>query len=247
MRINKFLAECGVASRRSSEQIIKDGRVKVNNKVVTNLATVIDTEKDKVLLDDKRLQMIHKHLYLALNKPKGCVSTTSDEKDRKTVLDFLPKKYQKNRVYPVGRLDYETEGLILLTTDGDIANKIMHPKNEIEKTYIVRIEGDIEDRDIEKLKAGIELDGSLTKPCKIKKLEIITEDDKSENQKIVETRLEMTITEGRNRQVRRMIEFVNKTIIYLKRTAIGEIKLGGLSRGEVRELRQKEIDFLRSL
>lgn len=143
MRINKFLAECGVASRRNSETFVLEGRVKVNNKKVTSLATDIDPEVDQVSIDGKPVKPIAKHLYIMLNKPKGYICTTADEKGRKTVMDFFEGKYPGKRIFPVGRLDFDTEGLLLLTTDGDLANRLMHPRNEISKTYVAKIEGEI--------------------------------------------------------------------------------------------------------
>lgn len=235
MRINKYLAECGLGSRRACEKLVLDGRVAVNDKAVTNLATDIDPEADKVSLDGKKVQAIHKHLYIALNKPKGCVTTTSDEKGRKTVLDYLPEKFKDKRVFPVGRLDYETEGLILLTTDGDTANRVMHPRNELPKTYVARIEGEISEDELETLRGGVVLDGEKTKKCKARRLE--SEENAS--------RIEVVISEGRNRQVRRMFEAVGKTVTFLKRTAIGDIRLGGMGRGEARELKPAEIEFLK--
>ena len=240
MRINKFLASCGIGSRRSCEQIVLDGRIKINNKTITNLATEVDPDVDKVMMDLKKVQIIHKHLYIALHKPKGCVTTTADEKGRKTVLDYLPTKFKSKRVFPVGRLDYETEGLILLTTDGDMANRVMHPRNELAKTYVAKIEGDIEESDLEKLRRGVELDGEKTKPCKVRRLGSIGDEDT-----VNSVRIEVVITEGRNRQVRRMFETVGKNVAFLKRTAIGEIRLGGMGRGESRELKAREIEFLK--
>lgn len=236
MRINKYLASCGLGSRRNVEELVTAGRIKINNKVVTNLSTEVDEKLDKVSLDGKKVAAIAKHLYLALHKPKGCVTTMNDEKGRKTVLDYVPNKYKEKRIFPVGRLDYETEGLLLLTTDGETANRVLHPRHELSKTYHVRIGGEVQESDIEKLRKGVEIDGVKTKPCKVRRLDEIIEN---------ETRLEVVITEGRNRQVRRMFETVGKVIAFLKRTAIGEIKLGGMARGEVRELKPKEIEYLK--
>ena len=236
MRINKFLASCGLGSRRNVEQLVLDGRVKVNNKQITTLATEIDEKNDKVSLDGKKVASIAKHLYLAMHKPKGCITTMSDEKGRKTVLDYVPAKYKEKRIFPVGRLDFETEGLLLLTTDGETANRILHPRHELSKTYHVRIGGEVAESDLEKLRKGVEIDGVKTKPCKVRRLDEIIEN---------ETRIEVVIAEGRNRQVRRMFEAVGKVIAFLKRTAIGDIKLGGMARGEVRELKPKEIEFLK--
>jgi len=238
LRINKYLAMCGIGSRRACEKVVLGGRVKINDSVVLNLATEIDVSKDKVMVDSKRIQPILKHLYVMMHKPKGCITTMSDEKGRKTVVDYLPSKFKLKRVFPIGRLDFETEGLLLLTTDGSIANKLMHPSSSIPKTYVAKIEGDILESELEKLRSGIMMDGEKTKPCKVRRLD-------SFDEKL--SRIEVVITEGRNRQVRRMFEFVGKTVVFLKRTAIGDIKLGGLSRGECRELKIKELDILRKM
>jgi len=229
---------CGLGSRRQVEEIVTAKRVKVNEKLVTNLATDIDPQNDKVSVDGKKVAAIHKHLYIALHKPKGCVCTTNDEKGRKTVLDYIDNKFKNKRIFPVGRLDYETEGLLLLTTDGETANRILHPSSELAKTYQVRIEGEIPEKDLDKMRKGLEIDGVKLKPCKVKMLEVYEDNT---------TRLEVTISEGRNRQVRRMFDTFNRSIVFLKRTAIGEIRLGGLSRGEMRELTPKEIDFLKRI
>lgn len=237
MRINKFLAECGIASRRNCETLVTAGRVKVNGKTVTMLATDVDPEFDLVSVDEKPVKPIARHLYLALNKPKGYVCTTNDEFGRKTVMDFLEGKYPGKRIFPVGRLDYDTEGLLILTTDGDLSNRLMHPRNEIPKTYVAKIEGEIAESDLNKLRQGVILDGVKTKKCKVRLLG--TENNVS--------RVEVVITEGRNRQVRRMFESINRDVIFLKRTAIGDIKLGGLYRGNFRELKENEIEYLKNV
>ena len=237
MRINKFLAECGIASRRNCETLVTAGRVKVNGKTVTMLATDVDPEFDLVSVDEKPVKPIARHLYLALNKPKGYVCTTNDEFGRKTVMDFFEGKYPGKRIFPVGRLDYDTEGLLILTNDGDLSNRLMHPRNEIPKTYVAKIEGEIAESDLNKLRQGVILDGVKTKKCKVRLLG--TENNVS--------RVEVVITEGRNRQVRRMFESINRDVIFLKRTAIGDIKLGGLYRGNFRELKENEIEYLKNV
>ncbi len=234
MRINKFLASCGVASRRNSEQYIVEGRVKVNGKVVTALATEINIDNDTVTLDGKRIELPQKHIYLMMNKPKGFICTVSDDRERKTVIDLLPENYKSKRVFPIGRLDYDSEGLLLLTTDGDLANRLMHPGSDVGKTYVCKVEGQVQESDIAKLRKGVMLDGSLTKKAKIKLLEFDGEF----------SRFEITISEGRNRQIRRMFETVNKEVVFLRRVAIGDLRLGGLYRGETRELKAHEIEYL---
>ena len=188
-------------------------------------------------VDDKPVKPIAKHLYIMLNKPKGYVCTTNDELGRKTVMELLKDKYPGKRIFPVGRLDYDTEGLLLLTTDGDLANRLMHPRNEISKTYVAKIEGEISEAELNKLRSGVELDGVKTKKCKVKLLGF------DENL----SRIEVVITEGRNRQVRRMFESINRDVVFLKRTAIGDIKLGGLYRGNFRELKANESEYLKKI
>ncbi|MCL2861051.1 MAG: rRNA pseudouridine synthase [Firmicutes bacterium] len=239
MRINQFLATSGVASRRASEQVIKDGRVTVNGKKVTDLAVQINPDNDHVLLDGKKIEPIKKHLYIMLHKPKGYITSTKDEKERKTIMNLLEKKYLLKRVFPIGRLDYETEGLLLMTTDGDLCASLTHPKFEVPKTYVVKIEGEITELELNKIRDGIILDGVKTKKCKAK----ILEHDNASNI----TRIEVIISQGLNRQIRRMFEVINKQVVFLKRTHIGNLRLGGLSRGETRELKKEEIVYLKSL
>lgn len=233
MRINKFLATCGIASRRSAEELIKAGKVKVNGKVVTNLATDILTD-DEVLVNGKQVSLVNNYEYYILNKPKGFVSTAKDDRNRKTVVDLIKSN---SRLYPVGRLDYNTEGLLIITNDGDLTQKLTHPKNQIGKTYVAEIKGSVEDSIIEKLKKGITVDGFKLSPCKITKIGY----DKKQ------TRLEIVIFEGRNREIRKMFEAFNKDVEFLKRTKIGDLKLTGLNRGEYRSLTKKEISYLKSL
>ena len=233
MRINKYLAECGVASRRASDGLIRDGRVQINRKIAVLGDEVGD--KDEVLLDGVAVTRSGQHRYFMMNKPKGYVCTVEDDCGRKTVMQLLPS--DAGRVYPVGRLDYDSEGLLLLTDDGELTFRLTHPKNEIPKTYLVRIEGSINEQQLNKLRSGVELDGKLTKRCKIK----VVETDKEY------TKLHITITEGRNRQVRRMFEAVGKTVVFLKRIRIGELTLGSLDRGKVRKLSAEEIFYLKNL
>ncbi len=229
MRINKFLSTCGVASRRNAEEIIKAGRVTINNKVITDLATSINENIDRVYVDGKHVEFTSDYIYLMLYKPKGCVCTVSDDKGRKTVMDFVPEKYRK-LVKPVGRLDYDSEGLLLLTNDGNFAHKVTSPSSGIKKHYIVKIEGEITSKEIIILCKGVKLDdGTITAPARIKPLEVI--DNK--------TKLEVIISEGKNREIRRMFESIGKNVIFLKRTQIGTLRLGGLSRGAVKNFEPK--------
>ena len=234
MRINKYLAQAGVDSRRKVEALILDGKVKVNGKIITDLATDIK-DTDIVSVNNKTVRVNNNYIYLKLHKPKGYVTTVSDDKNRKTVMDLLRGVH--TRVYPVGRLDYDTEGLLLFTNDGELTKIITRPSFEIEKTYIVHIEGEITKDEIKKISSGVEFKEFTTKPCRVIVLE--------SNDKL--TKLSVTITEGKNREIRRLFESINKTIVLLRRVSIGEIHLGGLSRGEYKVLNPKELKYIKSL
>ncbi len=234
MRINKFLAEKGIASRRHADEMISAGRVKINGQIATLGANV--EEGDEVIVDDALVSMEETKLeYYIMNKPKGVVCTVSDDRGRKTVMDLLPEGV--GRVFPVGRLDYATEGLLILTNDGDLAFRLTHPTAEIPKTYMARIEGTLTEKDLNPIRSGVELDGVLTKKCKAH----IVETNKAY------TKVHVTITEGRNRQVRRMFEAIGKNVEFLKRVSIGQLKLKGLDRGEIRALNEMEIAYLKGL
>ena len=234
MRINKFLAENGIASRRHADEMVSAGRIKINGQTALLGADVQDG--DEVLFDDKPIARAEKKLeYYIMNKPKGILCTVSDDRGRKTVMDLLPARV--GRVFPVGRLDYATEGLLLLTKDGELAYRLTNPKNEIPKTYLVRVEGTMSEKDLNRIRSGIELDGVLTKKCKAH----IIETNKAY------TKIHITITEGKNRQVRRMFEAVGRNVDFLKRIKIGELTLRGLDRGEVRSLNDEEISYLKNL
>ena len=221
MRINKFLSTCGVASRRKAEELILAGRISVNGKVIKEFAVDVDENNDRVFLDGKRVQYTSNYIYLMLYKPKGCVTTLSDDKGRKTVMDFIPEKYRPY-VKPVGRLDYDSEGLLLFTNDGDFAKEITSPASKIKKHYIVKIEGTITKAEVLKLSRGVVLDdGVKTAPAILKVIE-------ESNEK---TKLEIVIQEGKNREIRRMFESIGKNVVFLKRTQIGMLRLGGLPRG----------------
>ena len=234
MRINKFLADHGIASRRGADEMILSGRVTVNGNTAT-LGVNIE-ENDEVTVDGRLIENKEKtEEYYIMNKPKGVICTVSDDRGRKTVVDLLPTDI--GRVFPVGRLDYETEGLLILTNDGDLAFRLTHPTNEIPKTYLARIEGTLTEKDLNPLRSGVELDGVLTKKCKAH----IVETNKAY------TKVHITITEGRNRQVRRMFESIGKNVEFLKRISIGQLKLSGLDRGEIRKLTENEIAYLKGL
>lgn len=234
MRINKFLAEQGISSRRGSDQIIAEGRVTINGKPAKAGDDV--AADDVVMVDGKILSHKVKYEYYLLNKPKGFVCTVSDDKGRKTVMDLLPAG--AGRVFPVGRLDYDTEGMLILTNDGDLAYRLTAPKNEIPKTYLVRIEGTISDQQLNRLRAGVEIErGVVTKKCKI----TVTETSKTY------TKLRVVLTEGKNREIRKMFEVVGKNVDFLKRLKIGELTLTGLDRGAVRRLTPEEVYYLQNL
>ncbi len=234
MRINKFIAESGVASRRVADNLIKEGAVKVNGKIA-KLGDEIDEFNDHITVNGRPINKVKKYDYYIMNKPKGYICSVKDEKGRKTVMDLLPPTVK--RLFPVGRLDYDTEGLLILTNDGDLTFKLTHPKNEIPKTYLVKTEKPVTIDDINKLKSGVVIDGVKTKKCNVKLIESLKTGSK----------LHITITEGKNRQVRKMIESIGNNVDFLKRIKIGDLMLTGLNRGEVRQLSPYEIDYLINL
>lgn len=233
MRLQKYMAACGIASRRACEQLILEGRVSVNGKTVTLLGTQVE-ETDTVTFDGQRIKPAEKRVYIMLYKPDKVVSTASDPEGRTTVLDLVDVP---ERLYPVGRLDYHTQGLILLVNDGDAAYHLTHPKFEIEKEYLAVIAGGITREEILKLQAGVLLDGVKTSPCKVKLCET-TEHTSS---------LSVIIHEGRNRQVRRMFEAIGKNVLHLTRMRHGELILTGLNAGQWRYLTADEIAYLENL
>lgn len=231
MRLNKFLSGAGIASRRKCDELILSGKVKVNGKVVNELGTIINEKKDKVVYEGVEVKLPASFVYIKLNKPKGYACTASDEKGRKTIYELVKCE---ERLFSVGRLDYDTEGLIILTNDGDFANKVMHPRNEIEKEYQVTIEGEILESELAVMRKGVVVDGEKMPPARVKFL-----DKKGDC-----TRLSVVIHEGQNRQVRRMFEAIGKSIKLLKRVRIGGVKLGGLSRGDYKDLTIDELNLL---
>ena len=234
MRINKFLAESGVASRRNCDKLIEDGLVTVNGKVC-KLGEDIDEFNDAVCVNGRRINRVKKFSYYVMNKPKGYVCTVSDEKGRKTVMDLLPPGV--DRVFPVGRLDYDSEGMLILTNDGDFCNRLIHPSSEIPKTYLVKIEGSLEDSEILRLSRGVVIDGYKTKKCNIRVVDATREF----------TKYHVTVTEGRNREIRKLFLSAGKEVKFLKRIKIGDLGMGGLDRGAVRKLTQEEVEYLKNL
>lgn len=235
VRLQKLLAQAGVASRRASEKLILEGKVWVNGKKITQLGTKVDPENDIITVNGKEIKLCEKKIYILLNKPSGYVSTVKDPQGRKTVIDLLDNV--KERVYPVGRLDYDTEGLLLLTNDGDFTYALTHPKFQIEKTYIALVKGIPDHEDLQRLQQGIKLSDGLTAPAKANILRRFSG----------QAEVQLTIHEGRNRQVRRMLEAVGHPVIKLKRIAIGNLTLGKLPLGKYRYLTPQEVRALLAL
>ena len=233
MRLQKYLASCGVASRRNSEKLIIDGRVTVNGRTVTELGTQVDENNDIVMLDGKHISPEAEKHYLAYHKPVGEVTTVSDPEGRVTVMDHF-RDYPV-RLFPVGRLDYDSEGLLLLTNDGEMMNHLLHPSQEIPKAYLTRVSNTVTAEEIRLLQKGVMIDGRLTSPAKVRVIRNNT----------FSTDLMITIHEGRNRQVRKMIEAVGHQVVRLKRVRFGPVQLGDLPSGMWRRLTDDEIEKLR--
>ncbi|MBU9724007.1 MULTISPECIES: pseudouridine synthase [Bacillaceae] len=234
-RLQKVIAQSGITSRRKAEELIVEGKVYVNGKRVTELGTKVDPQIDKVEVNGVPLER-EEPVYFMLYKPTGVISSVSDEHNRKVVTDFIPTD---QRIYPIGRLDYDTSGLLLLTNDGDFANLLTHPKHKIYKTYIAKVEGMPLREDIKKLEKGIILEDGKTAPARVK----VIRSDKRKETSIVE----ISIHEGRNRQVRRMFEAIGHPVMKLKREQYGFLQLKGLNAGEFRELKPHEVKKMREL
>lgn len=232
-RLQKFMAECGVASRRKCEEIILQGKVQVNGEIINTLGTKINPEKDKVTYDGRILKKEEKKVYYILNKPEGVVTTSKDERGRKTVLDIVKSK---ERIFSIGRLDYDSSGLLLLTNDGDLYNRIIHPRENINKKYIAEVAGEFDFEDVEKFENGIDIGDYITAEAKARIL--------SYNPRYKTTKIEVIIHEGKNRQIRRMCEELGHEVLTLKRTAVGKLRLGTLKKGEYRELNEEEKNYL---
>ena len=231
-RLQKYMAECGIASRRKSEELIREGKVRVNGEVA-EIGRKIDPKKDVVSVEGRKVQKDQKHVYLMLNKPRGFISTMSDEYDRRCVAELVADV--DPRVYPVGRLDRDSEGLLLFTNDGEFANSLMHPSKHVPKTYRVTVRPEVTDDMITKMMTGMMIDGQQTLPADVKVLV------KEENRTV----LEVTICEGRNRQIRKMCEQLGLEVARLKRISEGPVKLGMLQPGKWRELTHEEVQSLK--
>ncbi len=233
MRLNKFLAASGVASRRDCDELIKQGKVKVNGR--TAVVGMEVSEGDEIFVNGNKVAL-KKNEYYLINKPKGYLCTVSDDKGRKTVMDIIPQT--AGRVYPVGRLDYDSEGLLIMTTDGELAQKLTHPSNQVPKTYLVKIEGTATEATLNPIRSGIEIEGGyVTKKCKAH----IVETNKDY------TKIHITLTEGKNREIRKMFAAIGREVTLLKRISIGELTLRGLDRGAWRKLTKQEVEYLMSL
>ena len=230
IRLQKYLADCGIASRRKAEELIKDGKITVNNTVITQLGTKIDQKKDVVKYNNKIVKQTSDYVYILLNKPIGYVTTVKDQFNRDSVLDLVKTN---KRLVPVGRLDMYTSGALILTNDGDFIYKVTHPKHEIEKTYTVTVKGIVKEDEIKSLKNGVNIGDYITKQAKVKILKI----DNEKNQ----SRLEITIHEGKNRQIRKMCEAINHNVLALHRSKIAGIGVKDIELGKWRYLQKDEI------
>ncbi len=234
MRINKFLAKCNLGSRRSVEDLVKNNEISVNGELCTDLTTQIDPEKDDVRFNGKKVSPKNENIYLMLNKPKKYLVSRKDAYDRKTVYDLLPDL--DVHLFAIGRLDYLSEGLLLLTSDGDFANQIIHPRYKLPKVYKVQVKGNIRDEQLQKLRDGIVIAGKKTQPAIVY----------IKNRAAGKTQLKITLFEGRKRQIRRMIGKIDAEVLELKRLQIGDVKLGKLPTGMWRLLKPNEVLSLRN-
>lgn len=224
IRLNKYIASSGVCSRRKADELIEAKKVKVNGNLVEDFGMQIDEKKDVVIVDDKRIRLENKKIYLMLNKPVGYVTTNDEQLGRKCTNDLI---HENERVFPIGRLDMDSEGLLLFTNDGEFSNSLMHPSKKVEKVYIAKLNRKINDEKIEMLKNGVDIGDYVTKPAKV--------------QRIASNVVKITISEGKNRQVRRMCDAVGLKVIKLQRVQIGNLELGTLPVGKYRHLTKQEV------
>jgi len=235
VRLNKFLSQSGIASRREADRLITEGRVSVNGQQVENLGLKIDSQEDVVEVNGRRVKKQENNIYLMLNKPPGFIVSLKDSFGRPTIMDLLPSL--KERIFPVGRLDYKSQGLLLLTNDGQLTFRLTHPRFKIKKVYLVRVKGELNSSQISRLEKGIILDGKRTAPARIK---IIKATPKG-----IQLRIE--IYEGRKREIRRMLEAMGCSVVYLQRIKFGPLGLGNLKKGQWRYLTAREISLLKRL
>jgi 23S rRNA pseudouridine2605 synthase len=234
VRLNKLLSQSGVASRRAADELIRQGRVEVNRQVVSELGTKADPVLDEIKVDGRRLKAVPARRYVLLNKPRGVVSTRSDPQGRRTVVDLLTRAGIGGYFYPVGRLDFDSEGLIILTNDGEFAERVTHPRYELDRTYEALVEGVPDDRDLDRLRRGVEIDGRRTLPARVRLVRLIRA--RGAERALVE----IAIREGRHRQVRRMFDAIAHPVERLRRTRIGPVTSEGLGPGELRDLTPAE-------
>lgn len=236
-RLQKIISRAGVASRREAEKMILAGRVQLNGEIITELGTQAEPGKDRIAIDGQELRLSVPRLYFLLNKPQGYISAVKDDRGRQTVIDLLPKV--KEYIYPVGRLDYDTEGLLILTNDGEMMNGLLHPRYEIAKTYIAKVQGVLRQNQVESLSNGVLLDDGMTAPAKVKLLD--TAKDHSS------CLVQLTIHEGRNRQVRRMLQAVGHRVLRLRRIGFAGLTLQDVAMGTYRELTKEEVAALKNV
>ena len=236
MRINKYLAKCGVASRRKTEEFIASGQVTVNGETVTDFAFQV-SENDVVTCRNSHVNPIARVYYLILNKPKGYITTSSDEKGRPTVMDLIPEKYKRAGIFSVGRLDKDTEGLLLLTNDGTLANYLSNPKNKVEKEYLAELDRPLDPNDKKKIEAGVFIHQLMLK----------TGRSKIETHPLSASHVNIKISEGKKRQIRYTFKNFNYAVLKLRRTSYGPLSIKGTAKGTVRELRDSEVKKLKAM
>lgn len=234
-RLQKFIAQCGIASRRAAEQLIAAGRIRVNGKIINRQGVTVDIKTDIVEFDNRIIKPNTKKIYIILNKPNGFITSVKDDRNRRTVMQLIEQISE--RIFPVGRLDYNTEGLLLMTNDGDLTQKLLHPKFKIEKTYVATIDGKLRSDALGKLRRGIKLEDGMTAPARV---DIISYDKRTDRSKVC-----LIIHEGRNRQIRRMLSAVGCDILALKRIQFAGLTLAGLKRGKYRSVTEEELEELK--
>lgn len=233
VRLNKFIAQAGVTSRRDADRMIEEGRIKVNGETIQNLGARIDDKKDRVEVDGKEIKKTEDFVYLMMNKPPGCLVTLKDPFQRPTIKKFLPPV--KTRVYPVGRLDFDSEGLLLLTNDGKLTYRLTHPRYQVKKTYLVKVKGRLQKKDLTQLEKGVYLEGRKTAPAQIEILE----------EKASSSLLKIQIHEGRKREIRKMFSTLGCEAVKLQRIELGGVSLGSLKKGQCRHLTPQEVKKLK--
>lgn len=239
VRLNKYISQCGIASRRAADGLIEEGLIRVNSSIITELGFKIDPTKDSVFYKGKKINPTQNFIYMAVYKPRNVLTTLSDPHDRPTITDLIPKKYKKEKLFPVGRLDWQSEGLLILTNDGDYAQEVLHPKKNVPKTYEVKVEGKFLQKDADKLLKGVTIPGGKASAVKV---DIIKKSTQSTHSWV-----RITVTEGRNRLIRKMMEKLGFGVMRLRRVSIGNLKVSHLKAGDVallsEEARNKVFDL----